>query len=142
MATATEKGTKDVRALLGMEAMPLDEVRAVVGDLELAKAWASGDIEIGRRAHCITGPVGKPGSALVLENAVEWSGPKTRLHGTLRDVLKDAPPKVEKYKKYEQTKPERFGEEPVLKAVEISAEEALAALALQVRLTDKGLSEV
>lgn len=121
--------------------MPLEEVRKVVSDLELAKAWANGEIEIGRRTHCVTGPVGKAGSALVIEDGFEWSGPKTRAHGTLRDVLKDVPPKVEKYKKYELSKPERFGDDPQVKPVEISPAEALEALALLVRLTDKGLGE-
>ncbi len=140
MATATATGS-DLKALLGMETMPLEEVRATVGDLELAKAWAAGEIEIGRRAYCVTGPVGKIGSVLVLEDATEWSGPKTRMHGTLRDVMKDELPKVERYKKYQLTKPERFGDEPQLKPVEISQAEALEALALLVRLTDKGLGE-
>jgi hypothetical protein len=142
MATV-EKATKGdvqaVRDLLGMETMPLSEVRKVLDDdLALAKAWAAGVIEVGRRAHCVTGPVGRQGSALVLEDGVEWSGEKTRTHGTLRDLLEDKPPAVEKYKKYETVKGQ-FGEEPVLKPVEISPSEALAALELQVRLTDKGL---
>ncbi len=55
--------------------------------------------------------------------------------------MAEQPPKAEKFRKYITIAPERFGDEPTLKPVEIPAEEALAAIALYVRLTDKGLGE-
>lgn len=144
MATATatkDTGAADIKGILGMEAVPLDQLRgAGVDDLTIARAWAAGDIEFGRRAYCVTGPAGKPGSVLVLEDATEWTGPKTKMHGTFREVLATELPKTEKFKKYVKYPPERFGEEATVRPVEIPAHEALEALTLMVRLTDKGLS--
>lgn len=147
-AATTKEATKaaanpsaDLAAVLGAETLPLAEVRRAVDDLTIAKAWAAGLIEFGHRLYCVTGPVGKIGSALVVEDGWDWTGPKTKAHKGYRDILAEKPPKTEKAKKYVEQAPERFGEEPTLKAVEIPAEEALAAVQLYVRLTDKGLGE-
>lgn len=144
MATATAETATDLKELLGMDAVPLDEVRGSgVPDLLLARAWAAGEIEFGRRAYCVTGPVGKIGSVLVLEDGTEWTGPKTKMHGTFREVLASMDvPKTEKCKKYVMSEPRAYGEEPALRPQEISRDEALGALRLLVRLTDKGLGEV
>lgn len=139
-ATTTDP---DVAGLLGVETRPLAEVRSALGaagDLALAKAWAAGDVEFGHRTYCVTGPVGKIGSCLVIEEGWDWSGPKTKMHKAYRDLLGETPPKTDKCKKYETVEPARFGEEPYLKATEIPPAEAHATIALHVRLTDKGLA--
>ncbi len=55
-ATKEAKETKetkaaDLAALLGTETMSLAELRSAVDDLTLARAWANGDIEFGRRSY-------------------------------------------------------------------------------------------
>lgn len=144
-ATATPPATvtksSNIAAILGVETMPLTKLRELGNDLDIAKAWAAGEIEFGRTRHCVTGPVGKNGSVLVIEDGVEWSGPKTKFHKTFRDLITEDAPKTEKCKKYVPSKPTQFGEEVRLVPTEIDASEAHAAIALQVRLTDKGLGE-
>lgn len=144
VADKTEVGIDDIRAALGLESLPAAELEAVLGDggqLAIAKAWAAGLVEFGSRRFCVTGPVGKDGSSLVLEDGEDWTGPKTKMHKSYRDLRAEKMPEVRKYKKYELSKPERFGEEPVLRPVEISKDEAERELALRVRLTDKGLGD-
>lgn len=126
---------------LGAESLPLSELQKRCSAIDIARAWAGGVIEFGHRAYCITGPVGKIGSSLVIEDGFEWSKEKTKMHKPYRDLCNETPPKVEKFKKYKLTEPKVFGEEPVLKPVEISEAEAVAEIALQVRLTDKGLGD-
>ena len=142
MATAAAEpktGKKSVAESVGVETVLLSDLLKVCDPLDVHKAWAAGDIEFGHQSYCVTGPVGKIGSVLVVEDGFEWSGPKTRMHKNLRDLSTEEPPKVEKYKKYVWTEPKVFGEEAVQKPQEISKDEALAAIALRVRLTDKGL---
>jgi hypothetical protein len=139
VAEKTEKPA-DIAAVLGVETMPLDELRKKVPELAIARAWAAGDIEFGHRPYCVTGPAGRIGSALVVEDgAMEWTGPKTKLHKPYRDLCQEKPPATEKCKKYQLFPATLPGEEPQLKPVEIPATEAHAAVALYVRLTDKGL---
>ncbi len=145
-ATATKEAKPSapatVHAALGAETVLLSDLLALgVSELDVAKAWAAGEIEFGHRSYCVTGPVGKDTSALVVEDGWEWSGPKTKMHKSYRDLAADRPPAVRRYRKYKVTPPpaDRPDDEPVLKPVDIPADEALAAVALHVRLTDKGL---
>jgi hypothetical protein len=135
-----EKAT--VYAALGAETLLLADLLSLgVPELEVAKAWAAGEIEFGHRVYCVTGPAGRDGSALVVEDGWEWSGPKTKMHKNFRDLAAEQPPAVRKYRKYKTLPPpaDRPNDEPVLKPVDIPADEALSAIALHVRLTDKGL---
>lgn len=130
----------DLAAMLGTDEVPLDDLRKRVDDLTLARAWAAGDIEFGHAPYCITGPVAKMNSVLVVEDGkTEWSGPKTKLHKNFRDLVLESPPVTEKWKRYQVVPATIHGEEPQLKPVEISKDAALAAIAIKVRLTDKGL---
>lgn len=139
---AAGPAVKAVADALGMDTLPLADLRKLVDDdLAIARAWAAGDIEFGHRTYCVTGAEGKDNSALVVEDGWEWTGPKTRVHKNFRDLLADKPPAVKRYKKYELSKPTQYGEEPVLRPVEIAPDVALAAIALHVRLTDKGLGQ-
>jgi hypothetical protein len=143
--TTVADSQKNVRDALGSETMSLDDLRKLCTDIDIARAWAGGLIEFGHKQYCLTGPVSgnslKPGSRLVLEEGFEWSGAKTKMHKPYRELINETPPKVEKFFRYEWTVPKLFGEEPVLRPVEISESEAVTAIALQVRLTDKGLGE-
>ncbi len=146
-ATATKEKAQpaaaaaDLADALGADAMSLADLKKLgVDDMAIARAWAAGNIEFGHRQYCVTGPAGKIGSALVLEDGWDWSGPKTKMHKGYKELAGDQLPKVEKFKKYVAQPPEKFGDEPVLKPVEVSEAEALAAVALHVRLTDQGLA--
>lgn len=147
--TATTKEdakARDLASVLGVEEMLLEALRAQVPDLDIAKAWADGRIEFGHQQYCCTGPVSvtgdlRPGSALVIELGMTWTGPKTKLHKSFRDLVKEEPVVVEKYKRYEWFEPQFSGDEKKLKAVDIPKEVALKAIALKVRLTDKGLGD-
>lgn len=133
-----------VYAVLGTETMLLSDLISLgVSEIEVAKAWAAGDVEFGHRTYCVTGPAGKDNSALVVEDGWEWSGPKTRMHKGYRDLAAERPPEVRKYRKYKQVPPpaDRPNDEPTLKPVDIPADEALAAIAPHVRLTDKGMEK-
>lgn len=139
--TATATTATDIATALGIEEMPLSDLRKLVSDLDIARSWAAGDIEFGRRQHVVTGPVGKIGSSLVLEDGWEWTGPKTKLHKPFRDIIAEGPPKVEKCKVYRSFPDPYFPMgDPVLRPVEIPEAEALAALGLRVKLTDEGLT--
>lgn len=139
VATKEPKKATDLAAALGVGKVPLSELRQKVDDVTLARAWAAGDIEFGHRKYVVTGPVGKIGSVLVVEQGEEWPDRRHEIPlMSFGDFLEDPPPAAEKYKRYEWKKAEKFGEEPVLKAVEISREEALRDVAVLVRLTKKG----
>jgi hypothetical protein len=141
--------TADIVSVLGVETVLLSELRKKVNDLDIARAWSGGFIEFGRRKHCVTGQAipGRPqheSSRLVLEGAaddIEWSGPKSKLHAEYVKIRDEKPPACFRGRRYDEFKPEnwKMGEELSRKAVDIDIIEAQAAIALVVRLTDKGL---
>lgn len=144
MPTATEiRVSPELAAALGDGEMPLDDLRQLVPDLALAQAWGAGHIEFGRRPYCVTGPAGKPGSALVVEDGPwEWTGPKTKGHKRFAELVAEPLPKTEKCKKYVSVPPpaDRPMDDPTLRPVEIPAAEAHGLVALHARLTDAGLA--
>lgn len=146
-ATTEKKADKavDLKAALGAETVLLSDLLGLgVSELDIARAWAAGDIEFGHRSYCVTGPIGRDASALVVEDGWEWSGPKTKMHKGFKELHAEKPPKVAKYRKYVTVPPpaERPNDEPTLKPVDAPADEVLSAIALHVRLTDKGLGSV
>lgn len=167
MATATVEKKADTQAdlllILADADLPVSEVLAKVDMLTLASAWARGDIEFGRVAHCITGRPGIPEShpTLVVEVNMDWSGPKTPRHDRIQKVLADLNrvPECEKYQRYtlqelvgkddqgvdrwRTLKPGETpedGRETRWTTVRCTRGEAVAALTPRVRLTDKGLA--
>lgn len=153
----------DLVLLLGDADQPVADVLGQVSEAVLAQAWARGDVEFGRVAHCVTGRPGVPASnpTLVVEVNVEWTGPKTPRHERLAKVLADMRrvPDVAEYKRYtlqesagkDEAGVERWrtlppgaapedGRETRWTTVKITRAEAEALLAPRVRLTDKGLA--
>jgi hypothetical protein len=119
--------------------LPVSEVLAKVSERELARAWLAGEVEFGRRSHVTTGRAGvkseRIGAVLIVEDGIEWTGPKTVRHKPFKELVAEAPPECDEYKQYVPAdEPGQFKMVPVSKA------EAMAALALVVRLTDKGLA--
>ena len=145
-ATAPAPATKDIASVLGVETLPIDQLRQQVDDLAISKAWADGRIEFGRRKYCCTGPVAtpdkaRPGSVLLIEEGEQWTGAKTKLHKSFRDIKNEVLPLVETYREYFWYEPKMVGEERQLRVRDISKDDAMAKLTLLVRLTDKGLGE-
>lgn len=134
---------------------PLAEVRGLVGDAALNRAWAAGEIEFGRRNHCLAGPAGRDGSKLLIEDGYEWTGPKTKLHKGFAELVKDRPPRARGWVVYVReylagksgdgldiwravTDETPEGAELRWAPRKITEAEALALLELRVRLTDLG----
>lgn len=168
MATATAEGTTATEELflaLADQPRPVAEVLALGPRMEsaLSQAWARGDVEFGRACHCVTGRPGVPESrpALVIEDGTDWTGPKTPRHGTFARLRADAErlPVVTEFKKYvkqvlvsrDEQGTERWrtataeelqeeGRELRWATQKIERPEAVALMALQVQLTDKGLA--
>lgn len=158
MAAATEapgKGAKKedspfTALALADDGLPVAEALRQVGESALALAWVRGEVEFGRRNHCVTGnpdvaDVKSPGvkSALVFEEGTNWSGEKTKNHAQLKKILAEADemPRAAEFKKYvwkevEGSKPRTMAwqTEPITRA------EAAKLFTLHVRLTDKGLA--
>jgi hypothetical protein len=142
-ATAEAPATSDIVALLEDREMSLLELASVVDAKVIAKAWAGGMIEFGRRKYCTTGPAGTDRSILIVEDGMEWTGPKSGGHKTYAGIATDELPECAKYER---------ADVPMLKKVDarsghetffrpsISRHEAEALCGLQVRLTDKGLA--
>lgn len=163
MATDTAKDIQEAKThpavqalcdLLSEKELPVAEVieaKELKGQAQvaLAKAWATGLVEFGRVKHVVTG---RPGvvdvsvdekmrfTSLLIEDGVEWSGPRTASHVRFRDLwekTRDLPP-VDKFRRYVLEKDKETGEEKY-KVVVIPKPEAEKLMALQVRLTDRGL---
>jgi hypothetical protein len=159
MATATADAADVLVLLADGEALVADVLKGV-SELALAQAWARGEVEFGRRNHCVTGRPGVAASnpTLVLEDGVSWTGPKTPRHKPLKGVLADAArvPDCTDWKQYvkevSQGKDDRGfehwrvvadvpeGQEFRWTTARVTKAEAVAALALRARLTDKGLA--
>lgn len=166
MAAATAEAKKapaaDLAAAVGDEDAAVSDVLALVGESALARAWAAGDVEFARLTHCVTGRPGVPESkpTLIVESALDWTGPKTPRHDRLAKVLADLArvPEVPEYKKYAKQVSagktedgvERWralaagesedGQEVRWTTVRVNRDEAVRLLAPRVRLTDKGLA--
>lgn len=142
--------------LMAHEALPVAEVLKKVSETDMARAWARGDIEFGRVAHCVTGrpgvqdtsvPEANRASVLLIENtglpakSDEWTGRKTTSHQRFSELWRNsqAIPKADKYKKYIQ---EDVEGELRWKIVDIKREEAEKLMVLYVRLTDQGMGEI
>ena len=132
----------DLASTLGIDVMPLAELAKQMSALDIARAWAAGEIEFGRRSYVVTGPAGTAGSTLVIEDGWDWSGPKKPSHKNYRDLSAEVPPETEKCGIYQKFPGDRAGEPSYLKLVNIPRAEALPLIALSVRLTDKGLAAV
>jgi len=162
MATATAEAptTADLTLFLADGERPAAAVLAAVPERVLAAAWAAGLVEFGRRKHSVSGRPGVPESkpTLYLEDGAEWSGAKKPSHKTLKGVLTDGArvPDCVEYRKYvkevsagrDEAGLERFrvvadvpeGQEFRWNTAKTDRAEAVAELALMVRLTDKGLA--
>lgn len=156
--TATEKAptAADLYAAVGEEDRAVAEVLDLLGEPALARAWAAGDVEFGRRSHCVTGRPGVPESAptLVVETGTDWTGPKTPRHKRLSALLAEPLPECRLYKRYVlEVQVDRKkdvwellgdaaakGRETRWTTAEIDRDEAAGLLALRARLTDKGLA--
>jgi hypothetical protein len=149
----------DLAAAIGDEDAAVADVLALVPEAALAKAWAAGHAEFGRRRHCVTGRPGVPESkpALLIEANTDWTGEKTAKHTRLAALLAEAAklPDCRTYKKYvlevqvNQAKDlwdvlegDAKGRDTRWTTAEIDRAEAAELLALRVRLTDKGLAAV
>ena len=136
----------DVALTLEDREMPLAELIKATSQIAVASAWACGDVEVGRRVRVVTGNPkititreGESKSALVVEDGIEWTGPKTSRHTSLAEMIAASElPTAERYRKYEKAKNDQGDE--YLKPVAISREEAVKLCAYTVRLTDKGLA--
>jgi len=131
------------------QTVPVKELLKKVPLPALAKAWLAGEVEFGRRAHVVTGKPGTKsenvGSVLLIEDGINWTGAKTVRHKPLKELLAEEEQPVEcaEYRKYApQTEPDANGRvvPNQFKQVPATKQEAHAALALLVRLTDKGLA--
>lgn len=162
MATAEKKATttEELYLLLSGDPMPVSEVLAKIDEGVLASAWARGDVEFGRACHCVTGRPGVPESkpTLIIEDGMSWSGQKTPRHKNFRGVLADASklPACQQFRKYvKQVSKGKDSQgfehwqtaEDVPEGVEfrwvtepMEQSEAKKALALWVKLTDKGMA--
>jgi hypothetical protein len=141
MATATAEATPaDLLGLLAEGEKPLADLVGLVPDKVMAACWARGEIEIGRLKSAVSG---RPGVAisnptLIIEDGVEWSGPKSPRHKPWAGAIADLKvvPECSIYKKYVP------GENDSWKTVPINRADAAALLAPVVRLTDKGQANV
>ena len=158
---ATETATRNELAdLLQDGEVPLADVTALVPEGVLARAWAAGDIEFGRPCHCVTGRPGVPESnpTLIIEDGVDWTGPKTMRHKPYKGVAADLArvPNCREFKKYvrevsrgkdssgfehwQQVAEVPEGEEFRWVTTKITREEVVSLLRPLVRFTDKGLA--
>lgn len=144
---AKAKATPTDAVLLTLEdrEMPLAELVAKVGDKVAASAWARGEIELGRRVRVVTGNPklklsreGESPAGLMIEEPVEWSGPKTGRQKSLAAILAEELPECPRYRRYEKAVNDQ-GEE-YRKPVVIRRDEAVKLCEYRVRLTDKGLA--
>lgn len=164
MASATLEQPKtpaaELLALIGDQTMPVSDVLAVVSESVLAGAWARGEIQFGRRQHCVSGRPGLPESnpTLYVEDGMSWSGAKTAKHKRVAAVLADGRkvPECKTYRQYVRQVSkgkDEYGIEQwrtvdeVPDGVEyrwttqpIDRERAAKLLELHVQLTDKGLA--
>lgn len=136
-----------------------------VGQSALAAAWARGEVEFGRTKHITTGNpsipdfhhngVAQSRPAVVIEDGVEWTGPKQRWHKNLAGILAETLPVARAYQKYQRevcVNREKdvwewleAGEDPGERETRWARRncdraEAERLFLLYVRLTDKGLS--
>lgn len=142
-AAAEQNG--DILLVLSDGSMTVDELLKKVHPLSVSAAWARGDIEFGQRKHTVTGcPDIKGGeeAKLIIEDGIDWTGPKTVKHKKFAEFKDDfAIPKCKVYRRYDKVRNEATGEldyKPVL----IDRDEAIKLLAMSVRLTDDGLKKL
>lgn len=139
---AAAETNDNILAALGMDTMALTELVNATSALEVARAWAAGIVEFGHRDYCVTGPVGKDNSTLVVEDGFSWTGEKKPYHKNYRNIADEKLPETRKHTKYVLTPGHGPNDAPFLKPTPIDREEALKLIALQVRLTDKGLTAI
>lgn len=137
----------DIVTVLEDQEMPLAELRGLVDDKAIGRAWAAGLIEFGRPNYCVQSPLGGEQSVLIFEGGCEWTGPKTARHKAFAGLLKDVDgfPVHGRYERadvpMEKKTDPRSGKETFFRPI-ISHEKAVELLGLRVRLTDKGLAEM
>jgi hypothetical protein len=136
---------EDVALTLEDREMALADLIGRTGQTAVAKAWAAGHVEIGRRTRVVTGNPNikltrenESPARLVVEDGFEWSGPKTAQHASLAAIAAETLPNCEHYRKYEKRRNDRG--EQYHAPVAIDRAEAVALCAYTVRLTDKGLA--
>lgn len=173
MAAATTTAAPKVDDLLLALAdapVSIGEVQAKFSLPVLATAWVRGWIEFGRTKHCVIGcPDGRHcvpgirdeekriGSTLVIEDGIEWSGPKKATHGPLADILAEKMPQTKYHQVYalevktsRPNEPERWewlkgdaeGRETRFARKDIKPADCAALWQLVVRLTDKGIAAI
>lgn len=135
-----------VAEVLQDKILPLKELQAKVPSLAIASAWAAGDIEFGHQTYVITGPVGESNSAVVVETGMDWTGPKTGLHKTYKELVEsNKPPECSKYCKADIPRIKVVDQASGAEYTEmgrISKQECHDLIAFQVRLTDKCLARL
>lgn len=134
---SSSDASSDVLLTLEDRTVPVKTLLATVSQLALAKAWAGGLVEFGRRTHALTG--GGKSSRLTVEHGIQWSGPKSVRHKPLNDLLAEAAPQAAEYKLYNKVAANDPAKTPLSDVTEAEAHEAVALL---VRLTDKGLASL
>lgn len=165
MATATATTDRpaaltpaELAAALGEADWLAAEVLGLVGQDALAAAWARGDVEFGRTKYVCAGNPDFPEKSsptLIVEDGLEWTGPKRRFHGRLAHVLAESLPERRHHQKYQREvcvnrerdawewldRPEDArGRETRWARRDIDRAEAERLFELRVRLTDKGLA--
>lgn len=145
-AAAPPATAPDVLAALEDKEMTLAELRQLVDDKAIGRAWAGGFIEFGQPNYCIQGAGSNEHSCLIYEGGVSWGGPKTQLHKNFANLLKDnVMPVCGRYERADlpmlkKTDP-RTGHETFHRPM-VSQNDAQKLIGLRVRLTDKGLAEM
>lgn len=143
--TTTERA--ELLALIADKEMDAAEFAAAVGPNALAGAWAAGDVEFGRRSYSVTGRKSLNfRRMLVVEDGVSWTGPKRRYHKPAKEFLAEELPACDGFGRYvvdeKAAKEVAPGDPPPLKLEVVQRADALAMLALRVRLTDQGLGKL
>lgn len=142
---AEPKQPPTIYAVLEDKVMSLKDLQTKVPALAISVAWATGDIEFGRRSHVHEGPVGRTGSSVIVETTTEWTGPKTKYHRAYREFVNDPLPDATYFRRpdipREKVTDPASGAE-YTQMGKISKSEAHELLVIMVKLTDQGLAKL
>lgn len=135
--------TEDVVLVLKDSTVPVRDLLAQVSDLDVAEAWAAGDIQFGHRNYA-TQPGGRDHkSRLTVESAWDWTKAKTADRvgfAELWEEWKDFPGHFDEYRYYppapKKPIPDSEAKDPLQT---IDRAKACELLALHVKLTDEGM---
>lgn len=132
-----------IAVLLEDRTMSVADLLRATSQLAVATAWAAGQIEFGCRTRVLNGQPGKPDAQLIVECSWNWTGEKkSGSHVGFRELYANYAkplPDAKHYREYPDSLPPDHdpNKSPLRDITRPQAEELLA---LQVRLTDKGLA--